>query len=286
MKIAVIGGAGKMGRWLVNHFRKLDHTVIIADPRGLEVEDIEVTENNTTAVVDADIVFISVPMEDVVDVIQEVVPNMKSMSVLCEISTMKTNVFDALTELSSQPVRPLSLHPLFGPGATSLKKRFAIIPVSDQDAERNLAAELFPESEVIVVEKEDHERIMALTLSLPYFVNMILASMVQDEDIQLMEELSGTTFALQFLLTGSIMSHSSRFHTALHNENKYALEILSNFRSTIERELNLLSQDRKAFEESYQTLQAKFGDRVNLESKYEEMYRVLNVMEKHGRVEP
>jgi prephenate dehydrogenase len=286
MRIAVIGGAGKMGRWLVNHFQKLDHTIIIADPRRIEVDDLVVTESNTTAVVDADVVFISVPMENMVDVIQEVVPHMKSKSILCEISTMKTNVFDTLIGVSSQSVKPLSLHPLFGPGATTLRKRFAMIPVRNLDDEKNLAEALFPDSEVIVVEKEDHERIMALTLSLPYFANMILASMVKDEDIQLMEQLSGTTFALQFLLTGSIMSHSSGFHVALHSENKYALEILSNFQNSIERELSILAQDRKAFEESYQTLQAKLGDRVDLESKYKEMYRVLNVMKNQGRVEP
>ncbi len=281
MRIAVIGGAGKMGRWFVNHFQQLNHTIIVADPQKIEEQDLETTKSNTSAVGDADLVLISVPMEATADVIREVIPHMKPNSILCEISTVKSNVIGVLGDVSAEQIRPISIHPLFGPGATSLKKKFALIPIRNRTDERKVVDTLFPDSEIIIVDIEDHERIMALTLSLPYFTNMILASIFKDQDIQLMEQLSGTTFAVQFMLTGSIMVHPSEFHVALHIENKYALEILSKFQRAVNRELGILTKDKDGFEQSYRNHQAVFGSKISLESKYAEMYRVLSIMEKN-----
>ena len=36
MKVAIIGGAGRMGKWLVNYFRKGGHEVTISDARREE----------------------------------------------------------------------------------------------------------------------------------------------------------------------------------------------------------------------------------------------------------
>ncbi|MFW9807707.1 MAG: prephenate dehydrogenase/arogenate dehydrogenase family protein [Candidatus Thorarchaeota archaeon] len=279
MRIAVIGGAGKMGKWLVDHFHQKGNSLIIADQRSLSQSDVEFTKSNTTAVSDADVVFISVPMELTAQVILDIVPQMKSNSILCEISTMKSNVIEVLQDEICEEIQPLSIHPLFGPAAGTLKKKFALIPVREADEEKRIAQSLFPETEIIVVGKDEHERIMALTLTLPYFTNMVLASVFEEEDIQLMEKLSGTTFSIQILLAGSIMSHSSEFHAQLYSENKYAGEILSIFQKELEKKLHLLAVDRREFERSYNRLQARISDKIGLEKKYEEMYRILNIME-------
>jgi prephenate dehydrogenase len=125
---------------------------------------------------------------------------------------------------------------------------------------------------------------MALTLTLPYFINMVLASILKDENISLIEQLSGTTFKVQFMLTGSIMFHTSAFHHALHRENKYSLEILQKLKSRIEDELSLLVNDVDEFKRSYNSLKSILEEQLNLEEKYQEMYRLLEVMEKRKGV--
>ncbi|MFW9807924.1 MAG: prephenate dehydrogenase/arogenate dehydrogenase family protein [Candidatus Thorarchaeota archaeon] len=279
MKIAVIGGAGRMGKWLVNHFLEVGHSVMVADPKANGGKSgFELISNNVAAA-KADVVLISVPMEDTTSVIREVIPYMRENSILCEISTLKSNIIEDLRKIARGNIRPLSIHPLFGPGASTLKKRYALIPVHDSHEERNVAESLFPKSQIIVVEADIHDRIMALTLSLPYFMNMIFASVLKDEDISLMQQLSGTTFAVQFMLTGSIMSHTSEFHRALHKENAYFTEILQKLLTKTIEEVKRLTSDIEGFEKSYSDIKSSLEEKLSLEDKYQEMYRVLKVME-------
>ncbi|MHA2043612.1 MAG: prephenate dehydrogenase/arogenate dehydrogenase family protein [Candidatus Thorarchaeota archaeon] len=280
MRIAIIGGAGGMGKWFTDHLHKQGHSVIVADPKSNRHQstEIDIASSNISSVDKADLVLIAVPLTKTSAVIQEVVPYMKKKSILCEISSVKANIIDV--RVTSYQVRPLCIHPLFGPGTKFLKKKIALIPILAEEKEEKLLRLLFPDSRIIVVEAAEHDRIMALTLSLPYFANMIFASLLKNEDISLIEQLGGTTFAVQFMLSGSIMSHSPEFHLALHKENSHSIEILQKLRSQIGIELELLSDNTVEFTKSYQSMKDMLIEQVNLEEKYQEMYRVLETMEK------
>ncbi len=284
MRIAIIGGAGNMGRWLVDYFLNFDHSIVVADRNNsMEQENkesrIEFAESNICAVKNADVVFVSVPIDCTSDVIREVAPQMKKDSILCEISTMKTKVHAAMMELQCNDVRLLSIHPLFGPAVGLLNKRFALIPVGELKQEREIFGSLFPNSEVIIIDVKNHDRIMALTLSVPYFFNMVLASVFKNEDIVLMQQLSGTTFAIQFMITGSMMSHSSSFQTALLKENVYTLEFLEILRSEIDKALKLLIHDVDSFQKSIRNIQLELEKKICLTGQYNEMYKTLEVMQ-------
>ncbi|MHA2321676.1 MAG: prephenate dehydrogenase/arogenate dehydrogenase family protein, partial [Candidatus Thorarchaeota archaeon] len=189
MRIAIIGGAGNMGRLLVTHFLRHNHSLVVSDPRTGEVlsGDFDIATSNVAAVKDADLALISVPMEKTAAVIREVAPHMKENSILCEITTLKSNILETLRSACGHKLRPLCIHPLFGPRASYLRKKFALIPVMDEEEEKKLANSLFPESQIVIVEAGEHDRIMALTLTLPYFINMVLASILKDENISLIE---------------------------------------------------------------------------------------------------
>ncbi len=283
MKIAILGAAGNMGGWLIRYFSELGHTLIASDPNENELRgfsDIEITNDNESAVRDADLAVISVPMGLTAEVIRDVAPRMKKNAILCEIASVKTRALEALKEVSVYPVTPLSIHPLFGPGAKSLNKRIALIPILDLENEKQLVDTLFPECEIIVVNAEQHDRIMAVTLSLPYFVNMAIASVLKDEDMLLMNQLGGTTFALQLVLAGSIMFHSPKFHFALHTENNYAVHVLKKFLSNVELGLNRLAgDDCESFVQSYNHTKETLEEDMSLREKYEEMYRILEILE-------
>ena len=289
MKIAILGAAGNMGRWLIRYFLERGHTLIASDPNDNELRgftEIESTNDNESAVQDADLVVISVPMGLTADVIRDVAPHMKKNAILCEIASVKSRAVETLKEVSVYPVTPLSLHPLFGPGAHLLNKRIALIPILDLEKEKQLVYTLFPDSEVIVVDAEQHDRIMAVTLSLPYFVNMTVASVLKDEDLTILNQLSGTTFALQLILTGSIMSHSSEFHVALHKENNHVSNVLKKLISNAQLELNrLVDDDVESFEQSYNSIKETLEEGMSLQEKYEEMYRVLEVLETNPNLE-
>ncbi|MHA2083577.1 MAG: prephenate dehydrogenase/arogenate dehydrogenase family protein [Candidatus Thorarchaeota archaeon] len=292
MKIAIIGAAGKMGRWLIKYYGEQGHKLIASDPNQIglktaaETFDVELADDNTTTVRNADLVVVSVPMGSTVAVVHDIAPHMKKNSILCEISSVKVKAFEALSKVSSFPIRPLCIHPLFGPGARTLKRRIALIPLKNPEEEKKLVDTIFPESEVIIVEADEHDKTMALTIALPYFVNMIVASVLKDEDMNLLSRLGGTTFAVQLMLTGSIMSNDSALHASLHRENEHVLDILKKFSSRTEQALAHLEDDNgNVFEQAYNGIKETLEESMSLTEKYEEMYRVLEVLDSKSSLE-
>lgn len=286
MRIAVIGGAGRMGLWLIEHLVSLGHTLIVSDPRSSQTDilltspEVNIANSNVHAVKDADIVFISVPIESTLEVIEEVVHYMRAGSVLCEISSVKGRTPLVLRESVAPSVRPLCIHPMFGPGISSQSKKIVLLPIVDPVAELELVERLFPGCHVITTTPEIHDRVVALTISLPYFVNMVLASVLADDDLDLLQQLGGTTFAVQLLLTGSVMSNSPELHRALHMMNGHSLGILKKFEAAFQRSLAALVKDSDEFEESYRALQEILKRSMSPSQKYSEMYQLLELMDR------
>ncbi|RJS67643.1 prephenate dehydrogenase/arogenate dehydrogenase family protein, partial [Candidatus Bathyarchaeota archaeon] len=193
MKVAVIGGAGKMGRWLVKHFLTQGHSVVISDLKRDEAEAFaervgaEVAAGNLEAAEGADVVLVSVPIEITPKVLMDVAPNLKENAELVEIASLKTHIIPVLRKIAeSRCVKTVSVHPLFGPGAKKLsEERIALIPVSNLEMEVKEAGRLFPGAEIIPVDAEIHDRIMALTLSVPHFINIAFTSLLGEENLEL-----------------------------------------------------------------------------------------------------
>ncbi len=285
MRIAVIGGAGRMGRWLLDHFAEHGHTLIASDPRSDELREIaesfELTlaSSNAAAAKNADVVIISVPIESTAKVIREVAPHMKRDAVLCEISSVKGKIPEVLQEIAAFNIQPLCIHPMFGPGARFLNRKIVLVSISNPEDEQRLVESLFPTHQIVTVDQEEHDRAMALTVSLPYFVNLIVASVIADEDLTWLRRLGGTTFPVQLLLTGSIMSNSCALHAAVHRENRHVESVLKRFQLNLERGLASLTEGTNDFREFYSSTKSSLEKHMSLENKYDEMYRLLEIME-------
>lgn len=284
MKASIIGGAGKMGKWFIQHFKGLGYTVIASDSRNDELRKTADTlgitpkTSNITAVLDSDVVLIAVPMEQIAEVIREVSPHMKQNAVLCEISSIKQNLPDVLMEVSENQIQPLCIHPLFGPGPGTLARRMALIPIYDAQSEKSLVRDLFPGYQTILTSAEEHDKAMAFIISLPYFINTILASVLAEENLDFLQQLGGTTFTVQLMLMGSIMFNSPKLHIALHKENEYAPDILNRFHSRFAEAISLFVDNLTGFREFCVKVREDVGQFVNLEEKYTETYRILEIM--------
>jgi len=238
LKVAVIGGAGRMGRWFARYFHNQGHEVILSDVRQEELKaaskstGAKIAEDNSEAVKNADLIVVSTPIDVTPKVLKETAPELKRSAAVMEISSLKFQVIPVLEKLAKQDVRTLSIHPLFGPGVQNLtEEKIALIPVSDPASELRLASNLFPGVEMIVVDAEEHDRTMALTLSLPHFLNIVFASVISEEDINVLKKLGGTTFTLQLVLSESVMTEDPELYASIQMTNAFTTKYLKKFLS-------------------------------------------------------
>jgi prephenate dehydrogenase len=286
MKVAVLGAAGKMGKWLVQYLTSQGHTLTVFDIKREELKGlsknfkVKIAKDNLEAVENAELTVVSVPINTTVEVLREICPRLKKGSVVVEIASIKEKIVDALKRFSRLDVQPLSLHPLFGPVQKLKKKKIALIPVFNVEKELRTAKKIFPDAEFVVVDAQQHDKVMAATLSLPYFVNVVVASTLKDEDFKILERLGGTTSTLQLTLVGGVMAQDPELHISLHTANKYALEYLNKFVSDAEKLRDLMkSGNMKDFKELYDKITQSISKSLNLEVMYEKMYAALEALQ-------
>jgi len=276
-----------MGRWLARYFVTHGHRVIISDVKFDEAKalakatGVEVAESNIQAVKNADLILISTPIKTIPKAIHEIASHVKSGAVVAEISSLKFYVMKALIEIANLDVRPISLHPLFGPGAKRLAgKKIAVVPILDTETETKLAKEVFPEAEIIIIDAERHDQAMGLVLSLTNFMNMVFASIVSGEDILMLKRLGGTTFTLQLTLAESVMTQDPSFQASILMDNKYALPYLDKFLSkakTVKRWI--VDKDEKGFTTFCCDVQNSLSKDAEFFKSYENLYRALEALQ-------
>ncbi|RLE52560.1 MAG: hypothetical protein DRJ30_07715, partial [Candidatus Methanomethylicota archaeon] len=98
MRVAVIGGAGRMGVWFARYFIERGHDIIISDVKKDEAETVakalgaKLAKNNIEAVRMADLSLISTPIDVTPEVLIEISPELKEPKIVMEISSLKSKV--------------------------------------------------------------------------------------------------------------------------------------------------------------------------------------------------
>ena len=79
---------------------------------------------------------------------------------------------------------------------------------------------------------EGHDRLMAVVLSLTYFMNSVFAHILSMEDIPSLRKVGGTTFTLQLMISESIFMEDTSLIQTLILDNKFGLSYMSKFAET------------------------------------------------------
>jgi len=129
VRIAIVGGSGKMGQWFARLLLKEGKQVVISgrsQKKLLEAKLLEAKRqlgvdvaSNVEAVGGADVVMLSVPIESFEEVVEQISPHVSAGQAVIDISS--TKVFPVATMHKHLKTGvTLGVHPLFGPGAGSM----------------------------------------------------------------------------------------------------------------------------------------------------------------------
>jgi len=283
MKVCVIGGAGRMGRWLVHHLTDQGHEVTISDIRHAEAKSVaeatgaKMARSNHEAARKAEATFISTPIDVTPKVLRDISSEIRRGTSVVEISSLKSHIIPILNELGEKGVRTISVHPLFGPGVQDIAaEKIALIPVSDPSSEFKLAETFFPGAELVVVDVVEHDKAMALTLSLPHFLNIAFASVVGEEDINVLKKLGGTTFALQLVLSEGVMTEDPTLYASIQMSNEYTARYLDKFLSKAEAlKQHVSGKDSQRFLQFYADVRSSLLKDADFADAYKRMYKAL-----------
>lgn len=209
-KITIIGAGGHMGRWFSKYFVDAGYAVTGFDTEAdVDSKGVEVASSLVGGILRADYVLLCTPTRRTPEIIRLIAKEMRRGAYLIDISSEKSKVISSLSRIPAK-INPLCIHPMFGPGIRSLKKRNIIsIPVRDAKSELAVAKNLFPGANFVTIDAAEHDKKIATILGLPHLINLCFASVTSKTSrSQLTEKMSGPTYKVQRTLAEGIMSES------------------------------------------------------------------------------
>jgi prephenate dehydrogenase len=279
--VAIVGAAGKMGSWFMSYFshRGLDVSAFDINQKILKPSDrVKIQNSLADCVKDADFVLVCVPVQKTPQAIKECTKSMKDGAVIGEISSIKKKTFAALKNTPIK-LRPLCLHPMFGPGTSkTVETKMLLIPVRDEKLELELANEIFKDSNLtVLLDANEHDKAIAIVLGLTYFANLIFAKLISSSNISVLKQVSGTTFGLQSLIAESILTEEPDLIVALIGENVYTKRYIDQYIKEAEALAKLaITKESSHLKAELQKVKLSIQKRQDLQQSYKRMYEIIH----------
>lgn len=283
-KVAVIGAAGRMGRWFTHYFAQSNSVrIAVFDKKRLAFRTLQCVDRCKTikaCVKEADLVIVCVPIESIVSVVEECLTYMKGGATLSEISSIKMQIFSVLRS-ARKDITCLCIHPMFGPATKRsriIKNLF--IPVRNRAKELAILNSIFPRSEIEVIDNPDlHDEYMAVVIGLTYYVNLVLGSMLSKLDLRTLKKVAGTSFGMQAMITESILNDSPELVSSLLRENPFNITYISNFLTEAENIQNLVSgKEERATRRAVADIKTRINRLTDTDKSYLKFYRAIEYL--------
>jgi prephenate dehydrogenase len=279
--VAIVGAAGKMGSWFTGYFARRGLNVSAYDINNQKMlktpTNVKVEESLHDCVNNADLVLVSVPLDRTPQVIKECTKNMKEGAIIAEISSVKYKTFAALKKVPSN-IRPLCIHPMFGPGASEkIRTKVLLVPVRNEKTEVKIASEIFENAAVSVLRNaKQHDKSIAIVLGLTYFTNIVFAKVISSGNISMLKQVSGTTFGLQSLIAESILTDEPELIIALIQANLYTKRYINQYLKEAAAVARLaVAKDSTDLKADMQQVKSRLQKWQDLQQSYKRMYDII-----------
>jgi prephenate dehydrogenase len=283
LKVAIIGSSGGMGSFFVRYFLNRGFTVYGSDPRKTRISsrNFKYYSSNTRAVKHSDITVVAAPIDRTIEVTKGIAEHVKPGSVLMEISSIKGRILPELKKIVQNRVKLLSVHPLFGPSIGSARNmKIAVVGIKNKIEELRLAKNIFPDVDTFVIEEKDHDRLMALVLSLTHLVNLVYAKTLSKyTELAEFRKISTPNSLLQLTLAEGVLSQSPTLYSYIQFENPHSQNVIESLCDEMMKILSMIrKRDREAFERLFSEQSEFYRDDSFKNEVMKKIYKSLEVI--------
>ena len=285
MKIAIVGGYGKMGRWCAAFMLKAGFKVLLigrSEQKLLdakkEIGDIE-TSSRLESVKSAEVILLSVPIDNFEEVVKELGPHVSPGKTVIDITSIKEIPVKLMHKYLKATT--LGVHPMFGPGARDASgQNFVLTPTNKNEKALSEKVRQYLEAQgaqVTVLTPQKHDELMAVVLGLSQLLALVSAdTLLAIDEPGKTREVSGSTYKLLLTLAKSVVSENPQFCASLQM-NLPVLKVGECFREKLASWIELVAnKDRQAFIRKIDELRCKFEEtEPDFERAYQDMYKLV-----------
>ena len=252
-RVTVIGGRGQMGRFFVEQLSSFGHYVDILGRDGWG--------NAPQLLGKADLVIVSVPIEQTVAIIEKTARYLEASTTLADVTSIKTPIVQAMLDCHSGPV--LGLHPMFGPGVDSfLSQNVVVCPGRQQQAYQWFLDFIASRGgKLIWSTPEEHDRVMVIVQAIRHFSTFALGAFLAEEEIDLSRTLdfASPLYRMQLDLVGRLFAGDASLYLNVMLQEERP-QVVNRLAATYTRLAELVVRgDRAALSEEFEVACSFFG---------------------------
>ena len=256
--VVIVGGNGGMGRIFASYFENSGYKVFSFGHRGWD----KAPEYLKTA----KIVIVSVPIDITIDVIKRLSPMLKSDQILCDFTSVKGPIVEAMMQYHKGPV--LGLHPMFGPDVKSLVKQVVVtVPERDEKASQFLVEQLRIWGAIICkCSAKEHDEAMSIIQALRHFSTYSYGTFLQKiaPKLQKLKDLSSPIYRLELMMVGRLFAQDPRLYADIIMSSEANYELIKSFVESVTKELEVIkNKDTDKFTQEFLKTRDYFGEFAN-----------------------
>jgi prephenate dehydrogenase len=215
-------GFGRFGRALAALMADAGMEVRAYDPEGSVAPDLA-SESPGDLANRCDVLVLAVPVTRIPDALRSVQPHLRNHLVL-DVGSVKLSPVAALSKVLGDSVPWVGTHPLFGPTSVALENPLVAVvcPNSIHPEAAPRARELYEKigCQVVEMDPDSHDRLMAKTHALAFFV----AKGMLDSGVPGAPPVAPPSFQAIARTLEAVQSDATHLFTSIHTENPYATE--------------------------------------------------------------
>ena len=224
----VVGGAGRMGRWLVRFLDSQGFDVTIADA-AVAVDGEREFSDWRSAPLDVDLIVIAAPIDASRRIIEELIRR-RPPGLVFDVASIKAPLVDSLRRAADAGMKVCSVHPMFGPDTRLLAGHHVLLADCGNAEAVAQARALFDETMASLVEVslDAHDRLMAWVLGLSHALNVAFAAALADSDMDAAQlaAISSTTFQRQLDIATDVTAENPELYFEIQQLNPYESGVL------------------------------------------------------------
>jgi len=286
MKVAIIGGSGKIGRWFADFLLKEGVEVIITGRNEEKLRQVKKQlgveiATSMEAVSRADVILISVPIDNFEEVVKQLQPCVQPGQIIMDITSIKASPV-AIMHRYLKTATVLGVHPVFGPGASGIaNQNFVLTPTNDEETSLARKVKGYLETRgasVSIMTPPEHDEMMTVILGLAHFIAIVSAdTLLNFNKLNQMKAISGTTYRVLLTLVESVLSEDPELYASLQMNLPGITETEQLFLKSTQAWTEIVeNKDRPEFVTRMNTLKQRLEKLdPDFGQAYENMYRLL-----------
>lgn len=221
MSIAMLG-YGRFGSALADLLVQAGHRVHIVDPQA-RVPEALTPPSAAPAIEEARWVILAMPVPRMREALQAILPWLRPHHTVIDVGSVKLHPCMVMDELLGEAIPHVGTHPLFGPLSLARGERPLRVVLCASASQASALArtrELFETLGCEVIERDpsSHDRAMAETHALAFFIAKALVAMGVGEDLSM----APPSFLGLANMLAAVRSDAGHLFAAIQRENPYA----------------------------------------------------------------